>query len=257
MPLTGGVGVVYSCLAGPVASPTYLFQAYYSAPPPSSVNLRVLVFIDSSLRDWDRAKIDEMFWPKDKDVILGMPLSQLGVEDIIVWHYFSFGLFSMQSAYHLTCSLPDHSGPSDLFVSEQMWWHFLWQAKIPCKIKVFIWKVCRNVSRLVLILLNDCRGSHVFARIAKRRMRIPCMFSWTATLPGRRGFRDGYWGCGKGSQWCLPGLVVTKVLRKGNGETTGALATREVIQLAARRGRKPIIIERDCAVLIGKLRTVD
>ncbi|KAL0338469.1 UNVERIFIED_CONTAM: putative mitochondrial protein [Sesamum angustifolium] len=43
-------------------------------PPPSSMNLRVLDFIDSSLGDSDRAKIDEMFWPEDKEVILGIPL---------------------------------------------------------------------------------------------------------------------------------------------------------------------------------------
>ncbi|KAL0327084.1 UNVERIFIED_CONTAM: hypothetical protein Sangu_1786400 [Sesamum angustifolium] len=64
-------------------SPTYLFQANYSAPTildePASSD-----FIDSSLGDWDLAKIDEMFWPEDKEVILGIPLSQLGAEDILV-----------------------------------------------------------------------------------------------------------------------------------------------------------------------------
>ncbi|KAL0296195.1 UNVERIFIED_CONTAM: hypothetical protein Sradi_6671600 [Sesamum radiatum] len=48
-----------------------------------------------------------------------------------------------------------------------------------------------------------------------------------------------------------------KVLRTGNGDTTEALAAREAIQLAARRGWKSIIIEGDCAVLISKLRAVD
>ncbi|KAL0316154.1 UNVERIFIED_CONTAM: hypothetical protein Sradi_5493600 [Sesamum radiatum] len=55
---------------------------------------------------------------------------------------------------------------------------------------------------------------------------------------------------------CLAWLS-RKVLRTGNGEIAEALAAREAIQLAARRGWKSIIIEGDCAVLISKLRAVD
>ncbi|KAL0327083.1 UNVERIFIED_CONTAM: hypothetical protein Sangu_1786300 [Sesamum angustifolium] len=71
------------------------------------------------------------------------------------------------------------------------------------------------------------------------------------------GFSDGYWSCGKGSQWCLSGLVVAKGASDRDGEIAEALAAREAIQLAARRGWKSIIIEGDCAVLISKLRAVD
>ncbi|KAL0285703.1 UNVERIFIED_CONTAM: hypothetical protein Scaly_2811600 [Sesamum calycinum] len=80
----------------------------------------------------------------DGEFILGIPLSQVGIDDILVWYYSSSGLFTVRSAYHLICSLENSPGLSSLFVNEHAWWRFVWQAKVPNKVKVFIWKTCLN-----------------------------------------------------------------------------------------------------------------
>ncbi|KAL0290598.1 UNVERIFIED_CONTAM: hypothetical protein Sangu_2568300 [Sesamum angustifolium] len=71
--------------------------------------VRVQDLIDSMTSDWDRRRIDELFWLVDRYVILGISLSLLGADDTLVWYYVLLGLFT---------------------------------AKIPSKIKVFTWKAC-------------------------------------------------------------------------------------------------------------------
>ncbi|KAL0458285.1 UNVERIFIED_CONTAM: LOB domain-containing protein 29 [Sesamum latifolium] len=71
-------------------------------------------------------------------------LDLLGCEDRIIWHFTKNGLFSVKSAYHLAQSLDDLPSPSSLRQTEQRWWSFLWQAKIPSKVKVFIWRICTD-----------------------------------------------------------------------------------------------------------------
>ncbi|KAK4406431.1 hypothetical protein Sango_0649600 [Sesamum angolense] len=69
---------------------------------------------------------------------------KVGIDDILVWYYSSSGLFTVRSVYHLICSLENSPGLNSLFVNEHAWWRFVWQAKVPNKIKVFIWKTCLN-----------------------------------------------------------------------------------------------------------------
>ncbi|KAL0448481.1 UNVERIFIED_CONTAM: hypothetical protein Slati_1404500 [Sesamum latifolium] len=56
---------------------------------------------------WNSRKIQELFWLVDSDIILSIPLSRTGEEDIWVWHYSKNGIFSVRSAYHLACDLDD------------------------------------------------------------------------------------------------------------------------------------------------------
>ncbi|KAL0416734.1 UNVERIFIED_CONTAM: hypothetical protein Slati_3505300 [Sesamum latifolium] len=86
-----------------------------------SVASRYGDLINSSFGEWNRRKIDKLVWLEDPDLILGIPLNQLGADDTWVWYYAPSGLFTVRSAYHLACSLAGQPGPSDLFASEQAW----------------------------------------------------------------------------------------------------------------------------------------
>ncbi|KAL0425618.1 UNVERIFIED_CONTAM: hypothetical protein Sradi_1096600 [Sesamum radiatum] len=53
-------------------------------------------------------------------------------------------MFSVRNAYNLACTLEDRPCSSSLHQNEHSWWRRLWQAKLPNKIKVFIWRACSN-----------------------------------------------------------------------------------------------------------------
>ncbi|KAL0434738.1 UNVERIFIED_CONTAM: hypothetical protein Sradi_0181700 [Sesamum radiatum] len=48
------------------------------------------------------------------------------------------------SAYHLACSIEEKPCTSSRFAEEASWWRKLWQTKIPCKVKTFVWRACLN-----------------------------------------------------------------------------------------------------------------
>ncbi|KAL0322803.1 UNVERIFIED_CONTAM: hypothetical protein Sangu_1899600 [Sesamum angustifolium] len=89
-------------------------------PAPTSMEyMRVSDFIDPHSHEWDVTKIRQFLRPIDSDLILGIPLSQTGEQDVLIWHYSRNGVFSVRSAYHLACSLDDRPCSSSLRHNEQ------------------------------------------------------------------------------------------------------------------------------------------
>ncbi|KAL0314689.1 UNVERIFIED_CONTAM: hypothetical protein Sangu_2313300 [Sesamum angustifolium] len=64
--------------------------------------------------------------------------------DLLVWHYSPNGLFSVRSAYHLALSLTSSAG-----FSNDRWcrnsWRAVWQAHVPNKVKLFLWRAIRDI----------------------------------------------------------------------------------------------------------------
>lgn len=53
--------------------------------------------------------------------------------------------FSVKSAYHVGFSLLDSSLASSSGLGEsESWWKFLWQMRLSSKVKVFLWKACKE-----------------------------------------------------------------------------------------------------------------
>ncbi|KAL0392972.1 UNVERIFIED_CONTAM: hypothetical protein Sradi_2520000 [Sesamum radiatum] len=204
---------------------------------------------------------------------------KVGIDDILVWYYSSFGLFTVRSAYHLICSLENSPGLSSLFVNEHAWWRFVWQAKVPNKIKVFIWKTCLNAlptSRNLLqrmprsfsvclhlfglVRCSECRYGHLassfcFLLLGRSALGVHKLNFDGALLGG--GSAMGLGVVAQNDRGTCLAWLSRRVDRRGTGEVAKALAAWEAIQLAARRGWKSLIIEGDCVVLINKLRTVE
>ncbi|KAL0461471.1 UNVERIFIED_CONTAM: hypothetical protein Slati_0034700 [Sesamum latifolium] len=64
--------------------------------------------------------------------------------DLLIWHYSNTGLFTVRSAYHLALSL---AAPAR--TSKERWsrrtWQQIWQAHVPNKAKIFLWRAIRNI----------------------------------------------------------------------------------------------------------------
>ncbi|KAL0456758.1 UNVERIFIED_CONTAM: putative mitochondrial protein [Sesamum latifolium] len=85
-------------------------------------NLLVSDLIEPISVDWDVAKVQELFWPIDSEIILGIPLSRTGAQDLLTWHYSNNGRFSVRSTYHLACALEERPGCSSLGLTDSLWW---------------------------------------------------------------------------------------------------------------------------------------
>ncbi|KAL0434847.1 UNVERIFIED_CONTAM: hypothetical protein Sradi_0192600 [Sesamum radiatum] len=112
--------------------------------PASLLHTQVSELLNLTGDDWDVEKVHGLFWPMDSEMILSIPLSRVGAPDLVIWHYSHNGIFSVRSAYHLACSLEDRPCSSSVHTSKQSWWRRVWQATIPNKVKVFVWRACTN-----------------------------------------------------------------------------------------------------------------
>ncbi|KAK4389652.1 putative mitochondrial protein [Sesamum angolense] len=127
VPMASGLGKANSCVGRPLAPSPLLFRPITPAPP-LLANLHVADLIDPKSRDWNVSLIQEVFWPQDSEVILSIPISVAGYEDMV------------QSRAHSR--------------HEMAWWRRVWQLKIPSKVKVFILRACLNASPTSLNLNN-------------------------------------------------------------------------------------------------------
>ncbi|KAL0409007.1 UNVERIFIED_CONTAM: hypothetical protein Sradi_1835100 [Sesamum radiatum] len=110
-------------------------------------NAKVETLIDKDLHCWKEDLIDKTFVPDDASLIKALPLARHGVQDVLVWHYAKNGLFSVRSAYYVQRNFQKRSNnvsdPSSSSESRTTW-NFLWNCKVPNKIKIFIWRLCNN-----------------------------------------------------------------------------------------------------------------
>ncbi|KAL0347171.1 UNVERIFIED_CONTAM: hypothetical protein Scaly_1733100 [Sesamum calycinum] len=91
-------------------------------PAPSDLNhLRVADLIDPETSDWKVDLVQQLFWPLDSSIILTIPISIHGEEDLMVWHYSRNGYFSVRSAYHLAMTIEDRPYSSDGGTKESQW----------------------------------------------------------------------------------------------------------------------------------------
>ncbi|KAL0306177.1 UNVERIFIED_CONTAM: putative mitochondrial protein [Sesamum radiatum] len=243
-------------------------------------------------------RLQEVFLDIDSEVILEIPLSRLGAEDLIIWRYSPNGLFSVRSTYHLACSLETRPSASHVRETEHRWWRRLWQTALPCKVKsVLSWMFavtsqlekqeieyflcicwalwwCRNtklaesnylvpdqVIYFVGRYLESFRSQFLNTSIPLPRARS---LRWQGPPPNyvklnfdgailNHGTDTGIGIVARDECGTCVGWAAIRVPMRSSGELAEALAAREAVQLALRRGWQYVIVEGDCSSLISKL----
>lgn len=89
---------------------------------------------------WDVAKVRGIFSGEDANSILKTKIPQNDVRDRIAWIRATNGHYSVKTGYHLWHER--NAGTSN--VTQSSGWGKIWRLSIPHKIKVLIWRVCRN-----------------------------------------------------------------------------------------------------------------
>ena len=106
---------------------------------------RVVELIHGSPPMWNTNKVQSLFLPYDAEAILKIPLSERVQEDKIFWFDNRDGKYSVRSGYKLL--LKD----ARVLQAESLrqWdpdplWKRIWGARVPAKIKSFLWRACHD-----------------------------------------------------------------------------------------------------------------
>ncbi|KAL0399793.1 UNVERIFIED_CONTAM: putative mitochondrial protein [Sesamum radiatum] len=97
--------------------------------------------------EWNKEIIREVFRPEDVSAILAIPL-MAGSQDCLRWHFEKHGRYSVHSGYRLLSQGFVSDGYSYASASSSCSlgsWNFIWKAEVPPKVRLFIWRVCRNL----------------------------------------------------------------------------------------------------------------
>ncbi|KAL0374642.1 UNVERIFIED_CONTAM: putative mitochondrial protein [Sesamum radiatum] len=244
--------------------------------PAGGSNMHVSDLIREDIREWDSELINTIFWPEDCVMILQTPLSCVGRQDLLVWHYSRNGLFSVRSAYHLALSLANHAGPSQDSWNRGLW-RSVWQANIPNKTKVFLWRAIRNIlpsagnlQKRRMLESSVCPmcevetetpiHSFLHCTFARQVWALSCL-RWQDIASTELSFESwllifhamGIGVVARDSEGkCLAWLSLT-LDRKGSAEMAEAYAAREAICLAIRHQWTRVILEGDCSSLLSKI----
>ncbi|KAL0352088.1 UNVERIFIED_CONTAM: LINE-1 retrotransposable element O protein [Sesamum calycinum] len=245
----------------------------------------------ASTREWNEDTISALFWPEDRDYILQIPLSFSNVPDLLIWHYSSNGIFSVRSAYHLALSLGSPANSSTGRWDRRMW-QVVWQAHIPNKAKVFMWRAIRNIlptaSNLVKRLKSESVGCPLCDFVTETPIHTLLHCSFARQVWALSGFQWSLINSHDQSveEW-FTGLILKlspsdlhlavmicwsiwwsrnlKLVNKdfhpplqvvdfgGTAELAEAFAAREAIRLARRHQWRRVILEGDCSTLLHKL----
>ncbi|XP_074336668.1 uncharacterized protein LOC141673834 [Apium graveolens] len=91
-------------------------------------------------KTWDPVRVRESFSSGDALAILATNVPQRQVEDRIVWSKSIDGIYSVKTGYYVWQNL--YAGDSGCAQSEG--WRRIWRLSIPHKVKIFVWRFCRN-----------------------------------------------------------------------------------------------------------------
>ena len=120
---------------------------------PRTQNPPVLVaeLIDETEGRWTREVVEEHMQPIDAQTVMQIPLPTMATEDCWAWHYERSGHFTVRSCYRMLKEtkkrredwLEGTGGNWDLEANKKHWCR-LWGAKIPAKLKNFVWRLSQN-----------------------------------------------------------------------------------------------------------------
>ncbi|KAL5766450.1 hypothetical protein ACOSP7_017067 [Xanthoceras sorbifolium] len=94
---------------------------------------------------WNSSLVRNSFAPIDAECILSLPTSLRSCPDQLLWHFSKDGKYSVKSGYWLASSLGQDGTSSSSSSVGSSWWKFLWSLNIPAKVRMFVWRACRNL----------------------------------------------------------------------------------------------------------------
>lgn len=131
------------------------FTMYTPRPPDTYFPMHVADLIDPITRTWNKQLLATIFWPIDCARILSIPVGSIYSEDRLVWNYVKDGKFSVKMAYHVMVEerrRQEDSNTGQTSGVENRNWQAIWKLNLLPKVRMFLWRLCRNILPLAVEL---------------------------------------------------------------------------------------------------------
>lgn len=126
--------------------PTPITHTVQSHPRVLVDNAMITALINPERRCWNVELIKEVFTVDEARVIENIPLSHFLPLDRLIWRGTKNGVFTMQSAYHLSKELLERVGGQSSYVEkDQGVRKVIWSMEVSNPVKLFIWHACHNL----------------------------------------------------------------------------------------------------------------
>lgn len=86
--------------------------------------------------------VNVLFYERDKEIILNIPLCPHRADDTMVWHYPPKWIFTVSSTYKVGLQQEMDKEASTSCVTPS--WEILWNRGLPPKVKIFAWQLCHR-----------------------------------------------------------------------------------------------------------------
>lgn len=106
----------------------------------SSRDDKVADYFRPDIKQWDVTKIQQTFHTIDVDCILNTRVPYNQIPDRIAWMHTKDGSYTAKSGYHFWADRK--IGERGVNISNG--WRRIWQIAVPHKMKVFMWRLCKN-----------------------------------------------------------------------------------------------------------------
>ena len=106
----------------------------------------VSALIDEDSKRWKVDTLKALFLPFEVETILNISLSYNLPEDKLIWVGNKRGEFSVKSAYYIALNVINPAGIGECSHGDPKvpLWKWIWQLKIPPKIRISTWEACVN-----------------------------------------------------------------------------------------------------------------
>ncbi|KAL0014213.1 hypothetical protein SO802_001282 [Lithocarpus litseifolius] len=121
-------------------------------------NAKVSSLINPITRQWKFSVLHNSFRAEEVELIQKIPLSRIRVNDTLFWPYVQSGEYSVRSGYFFLKTEATSDNPLRQNNTELMkpLWKKIWKMPVPCKVRNFLWRACRNAIPTMKNLQRRC-----------------------------------------------------------------------------------------------------
>ncbi|TQD80283.1 hypothetical protein C1H46_034181 [Malus baccata] len=160
--------------------------------PSSQESMKVKELIDPVMLSWRFDVLSALFSEEEVSMIWSMPISFRLPADRLIWHFYNWGLYTVKSGYNVAWklvqspSLSASTSNSDGNSYTKLW-RSVWKAKIPPKVKVFVWKASQSILPTKVNLAKKGVSLEVGLRCVTEFLKRRVMCLGSVALHGRFG----------------------------------------------------------------------
>ena len=121
-------------------------------------NAKVSFLINPSTRQWNTQLLPTLFSQMESDQIAKIPLTRTVSEDSIFWPHVQSGQYTTKFGYcflKTKAQLVNVQSPSQDELMKPLWKR-IWSLSVPCKVRNFLWRACKNAIPTLNNLKRRC-----------------------------------------------------------------------------------------------------